>query len=36
TRPCSPVPALSGALLMMPRALFERIGGWDAGYRISC
>ncbi len=29
-----PVPALSGALLMMPRALFERIGGWDAGYRL--
>ncbi|HDS1551457.1 glycosyltransferase family 2 protein [Stenotrophomonas maltophilia] len=28
------VPALSGALLMMPRALFERIGGWDAGYRL--
>ncbi|MBA0386317.1 glycosyltransferase family 2 protein [Stenotrophomonas maltophilia] len=29
-----PVPALSGALLMMPRALFERIGGWDTGYRL--
>ncbi|HIE1101269.1 MULTISPECIES: glycosyltransferase [Stenotrophomonas] len=29
-----PVPALSGALLMMPRALFDRIGGWDAGYRL--
>ncbi|MBH1431529.1 glycosyltransferase family 2 protein [Stenotrophomonas maltophilia] len=29
-----PVPALSGALLLMPRALFERIGGWDAGYRL--
>ncbi|MES9027900.1 glycosyltransferase family 2 protein [Stenotrophomonas sp. BSUC-16] len=28
------VPALSGALLMMPRTLFERIGGWDAGYRL--
>jgi len=28
------VPALSGALLLMPRALFERIGGWDAGYRL--
>ncbi|PJL09638.1 glycosyltransferase family 2 protein [Stenotrophomonas maltophilia] len=29
-----PVPALSGALLMMSRALFDRIGGWDAGYRL--
>lgn len=29
-----PVPALSGALLLMPRALFDRIGGWDAGYRL--
>lgn len=28
------VPALSGALLLMPRGLFERIGGWDAGYRL--
>jgi GT2 family glycosyltransferase len=28
------VPAPSGALLMMPRALFDRIGGWDAGYRL--
>ncbi len=32
--PLQPVPALSGALLLMPRALFERIGGWDAGYRL--
>lgn len=29
-----PVPALSGALLLMPRVLFTRIGGWDAGYRL--
>ena len=29
-----PVPALSGALLLMPRSLFDRIGGWDAGYRL--
>ena len=28
------VPALSGALLVMPRALFNRLGGWDAGYRL--
>lgn len=28
------VPALSGALLVMPRGLFMRIGGWDAGYRL--
>lgn len=29
-----PVPALSGAVMLMSRALFERIGGWDAGYRL--
>lgn len=28
------VPALSGALLLMPRGLFDRLGGWDAGYRL--
>lgn len=28
------VPALSGALLLLPRRLFERLGGWDAGYRL--
>jgi len=33
-QPLQMVPALSGALLLMPRALFERIGGWDAGYRL--
>ena len=32
--PLQPVPALSGALLLMPRTLFDRIGGWDAGYRL--
>jgi GT2 family glycosyltransferase len=29
-----PVEAISGALMLIPRALFERIGGWDAGYRL--
>ena len=29
-----PVQALSGALLLMPRRLFDRLGGWDAGYRL--
>lgn len=33
-QPLQTVPALSGALLLMPRALFDRIGGWDAGYRL--
>ncbi|MEN4950983.1 glycosyltransferase family 2 protein [Stenotrophomonas sp. TWI819] len=33
-QPLQVVPALSGALLLMPRALFDRIGGWDAGYRL--
>ena len=28
------VQALSGALLLMPRGLFERLDGWDAGYRL--
>ncbi len=29
-----PVQAISGALMLMPRALFERIGGFDPGYRL--
>ena len=29
-----PVEALSGALMLMPRALFDRIGGFDTGYRL--
>ncbi|MFC6840184.1 glycosyltransferase family 2 protein [Xanthomonas theicola] len=33
-QPLQRVQALSGALLLLPRALFERIGGWDAGYRL--
>ncbi len=32
--PLQVVPALSGALLLMPRGLFVRLGGWDAGYRL--
>jgi hypothetical protein len=28
------VPAMSGAVMFMPRALFERIGGFDEGYRL--
>ena len=29
-----PVDAVSGALMLVPRALFERIGGFDPGYRL--
>ncbi|WP_024891371.1 glycosyltransferase family 2 protein [Luteimonas huabeiensis] len=29
-----PVDAVSGALMLMPRALFARIGGFDTGYRL--
>ncbi|TAK39675.1 MAG: glycosyltransferase family 2 protein [Lysobacteraceae bacterium] len=29
-----PVDAVSGALMVLPRRLFERIGGFDAGYRL--
>ena len=29
-----PVEAVSGALMLVPRALFARIGGFDAGYRL--
>lgn len=29
-----PVDAVSGALMLMPRGLFERIGGFDEGYRL--
>ena len=34
TQPLQVVQALSGALLLMPRELFVRLGGWDAGYRL--
>ncbi|KAF1688967.1 glycosyltransferase family 2 protein [Pseudoxanthomonas koreensis] len=33
-RTLQPVEAISGALMLMPRALFERIGGFDEGYRL--
>ena len=29
-----PVDAVSGALMLLPRALFARVGGFDAGYRL--
>ena len=29
-----PVDIVSGALMLMPRALFDRIGGFDEGYRL--
>ncbi len=29
-----PVDAVSGALMLLPRALFTRIGGFDEGYRL--
>ena len=33
-RDLQPVDAVSGALMLMPRSLFERIGGFDEGYRL--
>lgn len=30
------VDAVSGALMLMPRALFERLGGFDTGYVLHC
>lgn len=32
--PLQPVDAVSGALMLMPRALFELLGGFDEGYRL--
>ena len=29
-----PVEACSGALMLIPRAAFDAVGGWDAGYRL--
>ncbi len=34
TRVLQPVDAVSGALMLMPRSLFVRIGGFDEGYRL--
>jgi len=33
-QPLQRVDAVSGALMVLPRALFARIGGFDAGYRL--
>jgi len=32
--PLQRVDAVSGALMLLPHALFERVGGFDAGYRL--
>ena len=34
SQPAQRVDAVSGALMLLPRALFARIGGFDAGYRL--
>lgn len=34
TQALQPLEALSGALMVMPRSLFRRIGGFDEGYRL--
>ncbi len=34
TRALQPVQAVSGALMLMPRALFDRLDGFDEGYRL--
>lgn len=34
TQPLQAVDAISGALMLLPRGLFERIGGFDEAYRL--
>jgi N-acetylglucosaminyl-diphospho-decaprenol L-rhamnosyltransferase len=34
--PVEDVEAVSGALMMLPRALFDRIGGFEEGYFLHC
>ena len=34
SRALQPVQAISGALMLMPRTLFVRLGGFDEGYRL--
>lgn len=31
-----PLEAISGALMLLPRRLFEAVGGFDTGYRLHC
>lgn len=33
-QPLQPVQAISGALMLLPRALFDRLDGFDVGYRL--
>ena len=33
---CVPVEAVSGALMLLPKAVFEAVGGFDEGYFLHC